>query len=245
MRERVGEKHITNEGYVIEIVEFFKWNNYTIKFEDGIIIKNKQYSNIKGGRVKNLYHKSIYGVGYFGVGNYNNKTHLKIYVSWQNMLERCYDLKYQDNFSTYIGCLVDEHWHNFQVFGEWFEDNYNPETMHDWHLDKDILVKGNKMYSPKTCCFLPQEINLLLNKSKNSRGGYPIGVSKKGNKFQAQISVNGKREYLGTFNTTEEAFQAYKTAKEKYIKEVAEKYQHQITEQTYQALINYKVEITD
>jgi len=115
----------------------------------------------------------------------------------------------------------------------------------DFHLDKDILVKGNKVYSPETCCFVPVEINILLIKNNSKRGNLPIGVSKNGNKFQATISKGVIREHLGTFEISEEAFEAYKIAKEVYIKELADKWRGQITEQTYQALINYKVKIND
>jgi hypothetical protein len=107
------------------------------------------------------------------------------------------------------------------------------------------LVKGNKVYSPKNCCFVPAEINMLFVKCGNKRGLYPIGVSKVGNKFKAKLKINHNSFNLGHFNTPHEAFQAYKIAKENHIKVVAEKYKEYITEPTYQALINYQVEIND
>ena len=149
--------------------------------------------------------------------------------------------KGQEKQPSYIGCLVDEEWHNFQNFAEWFEDNY----VEGWHLDKDILIKGNKIYSPETCCFVPLEINSLFTKSDKIRGEYPIGVSKKDKKYQANVNKNSGFIFLGAFNTPEEAFQVYKTAKEDYIKEVADKWRGQITEQVYQAMYSYQVEITD
>ena len=129
------------------------------------------------------------------------------------------------------------------------EQNYNPETMKGWHLDKDVLIKGNKTYSPDTCCFVPIEINLLLNKNKTIRGDYPIGVSfdKSYNKFIAKLKKSKveKQKFLGRFNILEEAFQAYKTAKEGHIKEVADKWKDQIDSRVYEAMYNYQVEITD
>lgn len=241
IKNRAGEKHITNEGYAIEIIESFNAKNCTIRFESGVIIKNRGYSDLLKGKVKNPYHKSFCEVGYFGIGNYNNKTNCKAYNIWGSMLRRCYNGKLQERQPTYKDVTVCEEWHNFQNFAQWFENNYKEE----FDLDKDILVKGNKIYSPETCCFVPQEINGLLVKRQNDRGKYPIGVIKKRNKFQASININGKAVNLGVFYTMKEAFQAYKTAKEKYIKEMADKWKDKITEQTYQALINYKVEITD
>ena len=52
-------------------------------------------------------------------------------------------------------------------------------------------------------------------------------------------------EHLGLFNTELEAFKAYKTAKESFIKEQAEKWKSQIDPRAYEALMNYQVEIND
>ena len=115
----------------------------------------------------------------------------------------------------------------------------------EFALDKDILLKGNKIYSPETCCFVPQEINNLFIKRLRGRGKYPIGVSLNKGKYFSEISCGNTRISLGYFDTPQEAFQAYKTAKEAYIKEVADKWRGQITEQVYEAMYNYKVEIDD
>lgn len=140
-----------------------------------------------------------------------------------------------------------EEWHNFQNFAKWFEENYNLETMEGWYLDKDILIKGNKIYSSETCCFVPQEINSIFTDRKSCRGELPIGVRlmNRCKKFYAIISVYGKQKIIGSYNTPEEAFEAYKTEKEKYIKEVADKWRKLIDTRVYQALYNHQVEITD
>ena len=116
-----------------------------------------------------------------------------------------------------------------------------------WQLDKDILQKGNKLYSKDTCCFVPQELNNLLIKSDNSRGEYPVGVCfhKPSGKFMAQLKVNGKMKHLGRFTTPDEAFQAYKTAKEANIKVVAQKWKHLLDERVFRALMVYEVNIND
>jgi hypothetical protein len=246
---RVGEKHITNEGYEIEIIEYFSRINCTIQFEDKTIIKNKRYNEIKEGKIKNPHHKSVHGVGFVGIGKYKvsfKNIHTKYYTCWRGMLERCYCKKFHSKKPTYIGCSVADDWHNFQNFAKWFDENYNPETMQGWQLDKDILVKGNKIYSSETCCFVPNNINALFTKSNSSRGKYPIGVCKCINgKYLAQITKNSKQTGIGYYSTIEEAFQVYRVAKEKYIKEVANKWKGLITDKVYEALINYQVEITD
>lgn len=241
LKNRIGEKYVTNEGYTIEIIEYFGAFDCTIQFQDGTTVKNRIYQNILNGNIKNPYHKSVWGVGYFGIGKYNSKTHCKIYQTWQGMLERCYDTKFQSKHPTYKGCLVDKVWHNFQNFAEWFEENYKEGFV----LDKDILFKGNKIYSPETCCFVPHEINALFVKNDANRGKYPVGVVIYKSKFRSEVNTINKSIYLGSFDTPEEAFQAYKIAKEKHIKETAEKYKGLILDKVYQAMYAYKIKIDD
>jgi hypothetical protein len=211
-----------------------------VQFENGNIIKNKRYGHVVRGSVKNPYYRSVFNIGFIGVGVYNIKIH-KAYPIWRSMLDRGYGSKFKIKHPTYKIVSVCEEWHNFQNFAKWFDDN----NINNFELDKDILFKGNKTYSPETCCFVPHNINSLIVKSDSIRGIYPIGVSKKRSRFKAQIKINSRQIPLGTFDTPQEAFQAYKTAKEAYIKEVADKWKPLIADNVYQALINYKVEITD
>lgn len=240
---RTGEVFVSTVGEHFKIIEYFNCNNCTIQFEDGSILYNQMYKSIKIGHVFNPYFKTYYNIGFLGEGVYNTRKDIKVYNTWSNMLKRCYSQTEQEKHPTYKEVTVCEEWHNFQNFAEWFYKNY----VEGWQLDKDILVKGNKIYSPETCAFVPREINNLFLFRRNSRGKYPIGVKapKRENDFEVGISKNSKIIYLGTFNTPEEAFQAYKVAKEQYIKEVADKWRDQITEEVYRALINYQVEITD
>ena len=191
----------------------------------------------------------IYGVGY------NSKTFFKKYETdgsskaydcWRGMLRRCYSEKERYKYPTYVEVSICDEWKDFQNFAKWFYANYKKEVMKDWVLDKDLIVKGSKIYSPETCCFIPQEINKIIIKSNRSRGEYPIGVFKLNNRFIAQLSKNSNRsKHISCEATPEEAFKVYKTAKEEYIKEVANEWRGQITERVYQAMYNYKVEITD
>lgn len=180
--------------------------------------------------------------GYTGQGIYSNKTHPKTYSIWYSMLNRCYNKKTTQN-PSYKHCSVSKEWKCFQNFAKWFDENYKES----WHLDKDIIFKGNKIYSSETCCFVPREINNLFTKTDTLRGEYPIGVTKRvGIKgFRVRILIRNKDFHLGTFDTSEEAFQAYKVAKENYIKEIADEWRKQITEKVYEAMYKYEVEITD
>ena len=176
-----------------------------------------------------------------GINDLFMESNTKAHRAWQSMLSRCYSKSYRSKFTSYIGCKVCDEWLTFSNFKKWFEEHY----VEGWEIDKDILVKGNKVYSPETCCFVPLEINRLLTKAKKRRGKYPIGVSKHYNSFVAYCQQGQRRERLGKFNTPEEAFFAYKKAKENTIQTVAEKYKDKIEEKVYNALVNYKVEITD
>ena len=72
-----------------------------------------------------------------------------------------------------------------------------------------------------------------------------IGVTQK-KAFKAQVCKNkGNQEHLGLFKTEIEAFNAYKVAKESFVKEQANEWQSQIDPRAYNALMSYVVEITD
>jgi len=156
----------------------------------------------------------IFGIGvndYDGHVRINGKI-IKSYIQWQNMLSRCYDPKIHKIEPSYIKCEVCEEWKLFSNFKKWFDENY----VEGYQLDKDILFKGNKIYSQNTCCFVPQEVNKLFTNRKNDRGNLPIGVcySKKYNKFTSQINIDGERKHLGYFITAKDAYLSYKKAKE-------------------------------
>lgn len=193
--------------------------------------------------IKDCYFPSICGIGYIGEGKYSKKSHRKIHIKWDNMLSRCYDKNTQENQPSYKKCSVDIKWYNFQNFAEWYEEYYRE----GFHLDKDLLFKGNKIYSPETCVFVPPVINTQFAKRNKMRGIYPIGVSydKKRGKFQASCRVNGKQKNLGRFDIPKDAFQSYKVAKEKEIKRLTKLHRDEITEACYWALMNYIVEETD
>ena len=202
-------------------------------------------SNYQKDKSSNI--RSVYNVGYLGVGKYLNVENGKntyVYCVWNGMLRRCYSKEYLKKFPSYIGCTVHEDWHNFQNFAKWFDQNY----IKGCQLDKDILIKGNKVYSSGTCCFVPQEINSLLTNSKNKRGNYLIGVRKnKSGKYSSYISFNKKQIHLGTFDYEIEAFLKYKKEKENIIKEQSSKYfkDGKINMNVHMALYHYKINITD
>jgi hypothetical protein len=231
---------------IVTIIEYNNAHDITIQFEDGTIINNIQLSNLKTGNVKNKNPlklsnsiiKNLYNIGYLGIGKYNSINN-PYYSYYLRMFHRCYNINMQQNFKheTYADCFIDEKWHNFQNFCEWCETNY----IEGFQLDKDILIKGNKKYGPDTCCFVPNEINMLFNTQNSSRGNLLIGAYKSGDKFTSYLG----RTYLGSFFTENQAFQAYKSAKEKHMKEIANIWKDKIKLNIYDTIYNYNVEIND
>lgn len=112
-------------------------------------------------------------------------------------------------------------------------------------LDKDILKNGNKIYCPKYCVFVPQQINKLFTLRTLNRGAYPLGCHLDGNKFTVKLNKFGNEVLIGRTNNINEAFSIYKYEKEKYVKEVADLYKDNIPLKLYEALYKYQVNITD
>lgn len=178
-----------------------------------------------------------------GVGIYDGSkddAYSKCKKLWNSMLLRCY----KKNHPCYLDVYVCSEWLTFSNFKKWFDENY----IEGYDLDKDILVKGNKVYSPDTCCFVPPRINVLVINSPNNNG-LPKGVRKYrfGDGYIAECNLKGRRRSLGIFKSPNEAFQAYKQAKESYVKEVAQEYydRDKIAKKVYDALMRYEVEISD
>ena len=162
------------------------------------------------------------------------------------MIGICYNEKFHQRQPTYEGCTVSDEFKDYSKWREWY-DKY-PYKQDDWQIDKDLLIKGNQVYSENTCIFIPREINQVLTKSTASRGEHLIGVSwSKTNKaFVATVRKNkGKPEHLGYFKTEVEAFNAYKQAKEAYLKEPADKYKDMLDPRAYEVLYDYTVDIDD
>ena len=248
-KDCVGKVCKSKSSGDFKILKYNDNRNVEIKFLKTGFESTVQLVSIKSGEVKDYFAPSVYGVGILGT-KYSSKINgvqTKEYTLWMDMLKRCYSDKYQKKQPTYEGCEVSDNFLYYEYFYEWCNKQIGFDNK-DWQLDKDLLVKGNKVYNESTCIFIPKEINQVLVKRENMRGKYPIGVywSHKNKAFMARVNMNkGKYEYLGSFNAEIEAFNAYKTAKEAFVKEQASKWKDKIDIRAYDALMNYQVEITD
>lgn len=245
---RIGTIGKNNYGSLMEVVAYNNVHDIWVKFDKGKPV-HTEWKNFIKGSVRNVYDRTVYGVGYLGENNKNGVTkQTEQYIVWSSMIQRCYNEHRRNKYPSYKGCIVTEEWHNFQNFITWYDQNYyevNDEVM---QLDKDILSKGNKVYSPDLCIFVPKRINNLFLKCDSSRGDLPIGVTfhNINNNYMAQCrNGTGKLIHMGSYDSVEVAFLAYKHFKEKLIKEVAEEYKDKIPVKLYNAMLKYQVEITD
>lgn len=250
--KRIGEVNYNNFNSKMTIVEYFNSKNITIRFDNGFIGENRIYSSFKNGQSKSPYCRSIRGMGYVGEGKHKgqiNQIKTKEYNTWQSVLERVYNKDIQRQFPTYIGSSLCEEWHNFQIFADWYDENFYEIEGHRMCLDKDILHRHNKIYSPENCVFVPNNINTLFIKCDSVRGNFPIGVTQDG-KYNLHVHCSdnhSKQIKIGEFKIGQEkeAYKCYKTYKENLIKEVADEYEDRIPKIVYDAMYRYEVEITD
>ena len=248
-KDCVGKVYKSLNSGDFKVLKYNDAKNVEIQFVKTGYEMVAQLGHIKNGLVKDPCLPSVYWVGILGT-KYPSKINgvrTKEYGLWVRMLTRCYSDGFRKKQPTYIGCEVSDNFKSYEYFYEWCHKQTG--FGNKWfQLDKDLLIKGNKVYSEYTCVFLPQEINNILTKSTASRGEHLIGVSwnKRNKAFVAMVSRSkGKPERLGYFNTEIEAFNAYKQAKETFIKEQANKWKGKIDERAYLALINYEVHIDD
>ena len=236
-----------NDGDLI-VTKYVSNQEVHIKFVETGYKTKVRMDNLIRGKVKDYLNPSLYGIGIIGCEISTKERKSKIFSYWKNMLKRCYCDKSLEVSPSYEDCQVTENFRNYQYFKEWCFQQIGFEEVDrngkSFQLDKDILVKGNRIYSEDTCCFVPKEINMFSVIRAKDRGECLIGVGykpKSVKKFRARCG----NKYLGLFNTELEAFYAYKQAKETYIKEVANKWKDQIDPRVYDALMKYEVEITD
>lgn len=248
----IGTVFKTNNSGECIVVDYVNYENVTVEFvETGYKAKTRM-DNLIRGKVKDYLSPSLYGVGIIGCEVSTKERKSKIFSYWNNMLKRCYCNKSLEVSPSYEDCQVSENFKNYQYFKEWCFQQIGFEEVDrngkSFQLDKDILVKGNRIYSEDTCCFVPKEINMFSVIRAKDRGECLIGVGYKPKRkqFRARCRTGYSKDgHLGWFSTEIEAFHAYKVAKEDYGKTLANKYKDQIDPRVYEALMKYQVEITD
>lgn len=170
--------------------------------------------------------KLVFGVGYKDPGTKmqwveeGRVVQCPYYHLWSSILRRSYSEVFHRDNPTYVGCTVSEEWHKFENFKAWVKSQPNLllwlSNRREVHLDKDIIGDGN--YNPQGCVFVPRAINGLFNDHGKDES-VPLGVhfDNGSGKWKSQISKSGKREFLGRYESMQDAHSAWLTAKAKYI----------------------------
>lgn len=256
--EEVGKTYKTTHSGDVLVVEYGGANKVLVRFKDTGHERFTTLAELRNGRVVDRTKPKGENLWYLGDGKYKTKVSgvlTREFNIWKGVTRRCL-LKSQKILQpTYEDATVCDEWLNFQNFAEWCNKqklfNDKDDKGKSYQLDKDILVKGNKLYSPETCCFVPREINNLFTLRNKCRGELPLGVvkfyvkSKQSFRYMVSFSFFGSTKSGKTFDTPEEAFYCYKNAKESYIKSLAEKWKDHIEPKVYTALLCYEIEIND
>lgn len=198
------------------------------------VCRLKSFSKINLGKTKPLNERELVAdVGIMDVEHVSKND--RIFHVWREMITRCYNVDYWKKRPTYEHCEVCDEWKYYSNYLKW----YNEHFVDGFEVDKDLLsfTIGHKAYSPDTCCFLPPEVNAFLS-TKSIKRYLPVGV----HIVSGCITASCGRDYLGTFETVEEARLAYLGEKKKRIIELANKWKSKIEPRAYDALINLDVD---
>lgn len=212
--DRTNEININNQGCEMQIIEYKDSNNITIQFldENKAIIHTK-YERFKNGNICNPFYPTVYNIGYIGNTTCSkNGVHKYSYKVWRDMLSRCYNKREQSIKPNYKGCSVCKEWLCYENFEKWYNNNYYELKNEPLNLDKDIMIRNNKIYSPTTCLLVPKRINQLF------------------------ININTNHKY-----TEEKYHKSYKEYKEPIIKKTVLSYKDKLPLNIYDILINYEV----
>jgi hypothetical protein len=240
--ERLGEIKRNNQGSLMKIIEYNSYADITVQFLDYPYICHSRYGEFKNGMIKNIYYPSLYGVACVGNAiTWKNGKHLQSYIIWQGMIRRCYDENFQKKHPTYKNCTVDKKWLCYENFQKWYDYNYYEvkNKQDKMCLDKDIFYKNNTIYSPNTCCFVPNSINALFkNQCHNNHDishrkyGYSIYCGRK----------DKTKKYIGFTTNKDEAIKLSNQARTEHLHEIVSQYENQLPYYLYRYLIEYTYE---
>lgn len=242
-KNRLGEKKMMKCGSIGTIVEYNDAQNIKVKFEETDNVVSTQYSSFQKGIVRNPLSLDIYGVACLGnTKSYENGHRKKSYTTWLGMLHRCYSKKQAERTPSYVGCRVCDEWLCYETFEKWYNENYYEVQGEVVCLDKDILVRNNKIYSPNTCVFIPNSINVFISKGNliNKSSNLPTGIYIQNGKYAVQISKHNKSCWVGCYDTLEEAICSHQKAKLEHLRILINKYKEYIPNKAYDSLYNWE-----
>lgn len=238
---KAGNTHQVNDGEII-ITHYKCAREVSIKFTESGFENVVTAGDIRNRQVRDKLKASVCGMGFVGGNHYTYTNSTEAYISWAEMIRRCYSNEYKEKAPTYENCTSCREWLNFQVFAKWYHLNRLSDDV-KYQLDKDIINRGNKVYSPENCALVPRHINNIILDNKLKRGELPIGVFSSGKRFMSQLKKRGVRVTFGSFATKEEAAESYINEKRKYLKDTATKSysRGEVSHDIFIAISNWKV----
>ena len=205
------------------VVEYISCEKVKIRFSSTGYEYYTSMNHINNHEVKDRLYKNKFGAN---IGSRINDMNL--YNMWVNMLYRS-----SQTVGAYKNVFVSKEWLDYSNFEKWAKMQYYKKG---WHLDKDILERGNLEYSPQKCCFIPSELNTFFEKSNNAKG---YGLNRGKTKYVSFVRDNGAKVHLGTFSTKEEAREAYTNAKKRLLDNLIKKYEGVLSDKIIKALKTY------
>lgn len=255
----VGEVYRNKEGFQYEIVAYKNALEVTIKWLDCGTLQVCSAHDAHRGTLKYLNRPSVFGIGYLGYGRFvpgerrmeawQERINPVLHRHWRHVLERTIAGR---DIKRYEDCQVVEEWYNFQNFCEWAIKQKNSTRKEEngrlWHLDKDMVSRGNRLYCPELCVFLPNEVNAFYTKKEIGNTGYPgVNYIKPGSKnakegYIARCCIGEERKYLGYYYSPEQAFEKYRQCKEAAARELANKWEGEIDPRVIEYLATFKLD---
>lgn len=245
----VGNTYDTNESGPVVVIGYEGYKKVLVKFIDGTETYCRS-GDLLNGEVWNPMQPSKFGRGFFGQGPHLHsigKVTTKEYSTWGGIFYRLFDEKALERKPTYKEVGIVQDWYNFQEYAEWcqWQKGFKNEG---WQLDKDLINKGSKEYSPENCCWVPREVNMALISQKKQRGSLPIGVTTAGHrmlKYRAQWCEGSGQQYSPIMTDPMACYEIYKKNKERYMHSLAAKWAGLIDERAEYALSVFEVDIND
>lgn len=222
-----GKVYPTNNYGEVVVLEARSSNEIVVKFlKTGYVKKCKAISLVRGNVLGLIYDRGWKGDA---PSKDSSGNILRSYDCWRRILHRTHQ-SWWDLHPTYNNVEVCEEWYHYDTFLGWYENNCTDSS---WDLDKDLLSIGGGIYSPDTCCFLPEKINKAIVMRGN-------GVHKRRGSYE----VYHRGKYLGGGNDYTELLNLYADTKRGYVRGLAEEFDN-LPEKVAISLRNFTLSVKD
>lgn len=137
----------------------------------------------------------------------------------------------------YEDVTICEEWKDFETFYEWLKDNW-VDCDERVDLDKDLLGKNNKIYSPQTCCLIPHSLNVSIRIPNKQEARGIANWDEKRQAYKIRIDV-GKYHINTQRRKYKDAMDLYFVKKDEFVKALAEDYRDIILPSVYEQFMQY------